>query len=181
MQLPDGPIYVPEDSDTAMQSPEWASFLSIVDGSHNPVPLCDLDQVLLKEVMAENRGLTLFDLKKRSAEHISATLTGCDPHDDDLEPAAVKEDANDQLSEITSSILPVDPSCVELQHSAFLAQLLLEEVDLESTSEQTSPVGKPMLHMQHACSGEPVAQNPEALARPASNSMPLSEHDTQEL
>ena len=29
-------------------------------------------------------------------------------------------------------------SCVELKHSAFLAQLLLEEVDLESTSEPTS-------------------------------------------
>ena len=38
-----------------MQAPEWASFLSIVDGSLNPVPLCDLDQVVLKEVMAENR------------------------------------------------------------------------------------------------------------------------------
>ena len=59
VQLPDGPIYVPEDSDTAMQAPEWAGFLSIVDGSLNHVPLCDLDQVLLKKVMAENRGLTL--------------------------------------------------------------------------------------------------------------------------
>ena len=39
VQLPDGPIYVPEDSDTAMQAPEWASFLSFVDGSLNPVPL----------------------------------------------------------------------------------------------------------------------------------------------
>ena len=48
VQLPDSPIYVPEDSDAAMQSPELASFLSIVDGSLNPVPLCDLDQVLLK-------------------------------------------------------------------------------------------------------------------------------------
>ena len=57
------PIYVPGDSDTAIQSREWASFLSIVDGSLNPVPLCDLDQVLLKEVMAENRGLTLSDRK----------------------------------------------------------------------------------------------------------------------
>ena len=47
VQLPDGPINVPEDSDTAMQAPVWASFLSIVDGSLNPVPLCDLDQVLL--------------------------------------------------------------------------------------------------------------------------------------
>ena len=122
VQLPDGPIYLPEDSDTAMQAPEWASFLSIVDGSLNPVPLCDLDQVLLKEVMAENRGLTLFDLKNRSPEHLSATLTGCESPDDYLEPAAVKGDADDQLSEIASTIPPVDPSCVDLKHSAFLAQ-----------------------------------------------------------
>ena len=181
VQLPDGPIYVPEDSDTAMQAPEWASFLSIVDGSPNPVPLCDLDQVLLKEVMAQNRGLTLSDLKKRSPGHLSATFTGCESPDGDLEPAAVKEDGDDQLSEIASSIPPVDPSCVELKHSAFLAQLLLDEVDLGSTSEPTSPVGKPVLHMQHTCSGEPVTQIPDALARPASNNMPLSEYDTQEL
>ena len=162
-----------------MQAPEWASFLSIVDGSLNPVPLCDLDQV--KEVMAENRGLTLSDLKKRSAEHLSATLTGCESPDGYLEPAAVKGDADDQLSEIASTIPPVDPSCVELKHSAFLAQLLLEEVDLESTSEPTPPVGKPVLHMQPMHSGEPVTRSPDALARPASNNMPLSEHDTQEL
>ena len=181
VQLPDGPIYVPEDSHTAMQAPEWAGFLSFVDGSLNLVPLCDLDQVLLKEVMAENRGLTLSHLKKRSHEHLSATLTGCESPDGYLEPAVVKEDADDELSEIASTIPPVDPSCVELKHSAFLAQLLLEEVDLESTSEPTSPVGKPVLHMQPMHSGEPVAQSPDALARPASNNMPLSEHDTQEL
>ena len=35
--------------------------------------------------------------------------------------------------------------------------------------------------MQHYHSGEPVAQSPDALARSASNNMPLSEHDTQEL
>ena len=80
-----------------------------------------------------------------------------------------------------STIPPVDPSCVELKHSAFLATLLLEEVDLESISEPTSPVGKPVLHMQPMHSGEPVAQSPDALARPACNNMPLSEHDTQEL
>ena len=164
-----------------MQAPEWASFLSIVDGSLNPVPLCDLDQVLLKEVVAENRGLTLLDLKKRSPEHTSATLTGCEPYDDELEPAISGEDADDQLSEIASSIPPVHPSCVDLKHSAFLAELLLEEVDLESTSEQRSSVGKPVLHMQHTCSGEPAAQRPAALARPASSNMPLSEHDAQEL
>ena len=181
VQLPNRPIYVPEDSDTAMQAPEWASFLSIVDGPLNPVPLCDLDQVLLKEGMAENCGQTPFDPKKRCPEHLSTTLTACESHDDDLEPAAVKEDDDDQLSPIASSIPPVDPSCVELKLSAFLAQLLLEEVNLESTSEPTSPVGKHVLHMQHTCSSEPVAQSPDALAGPASNNMPLSEHDTQEL
>ena len=181
VQLPDGPIYVPEDSDTAMQAPEWASFLSIIDGSLNPVPLCDLDQVLLKEVMAENRGLTLYDLKNRSPEHLSATLTGCESPDDYLEPAAVKEDADDQLSEIASTIPSVDPSCVDLKHSAFLAQLLLEEVDLESTSEPASSVGKPVLHMQPVHTGEPTARSTDALARPAANNMPLSELDTQEL
>ena len=31
VQLPDAPIYVHEDSDAAMQAPEWASILSIVD------------------------------------------------------------------------------------------------------------------------------------------------------
>ena len=150
VQLPNGPIYVPEDSDTAMQAPEWASFLSIVDGSLDPVPLCDLDRVLLKEVMAQNRGWTLSDLKKGSPEHLSAKLTGRESPDGYLEPAAVKEDANDQLSEIASTIPPVDPSCVDPKHSAFLALLWVEEVDLESASEPTSPVWKPVLYMQHS-------------------------------
>ena len=38
-----------------------------------------------------------------------------------------------------------------------------------------------MLHMQPMLTGEPLAQSPDALARPASNNMPLSEHDSQEL
>ena len=58
---------------------------------------------------------------------------------------------------------------------------MLEEVDVESTSEPTSPVGKPVLHIQPMHTGEPVTRSPDALARPASNNMPLSEHDTQEL
>ena len=181
VQLPDGSIYVPEDSYPPMQAPEWARSLSIVHGPLNAVHLRDLDQVLLKEVMAKNRGMTLSDLKNRPPEHLSATLTGCESPDGYLEPAAVKEDADDQLSEIASTIPPVDPSCVDLKHSAFLARLLLGEVDLESTSEPVSPVGKPVLHMQPMHTGEPGARNPDALARPASNNMPLSEHDTQEL
>ena len=181
VQLPDGPFYVPEDSDTAIQAPEWASFLSIVDGSINPVPLCDLDQVLLKEVMAENRDLTLSNLKDWSPERLSATLTGYESPDGYLEPAAVKKDADNQLSDIASTISYVGPSCIDLKHSAFLAQLLLEKVDLEPASEPASPVGKPVLHMQPMHTGEPVARSADALARPASNNMALSEHDTQEL
>ena len=84
----------------------------------------------------------------------------------------MREDADDQLSEFASSIPPVDPSSVDLKGSAFLAQLLLEEVDLNSTSEKPSPVGKPVLHMQHACSREPAAQRSSTLARSASNNMP---------
>ena len=78
VQLPDSPIYVTDNSDAAMQAPKWASFLSLVDGSLNPVPLCDLDQVLLKEVMAEKCGVTLLDLKKQFPENVSATRTGCE-------------------------------------------------------------------------------------------------------
>ena len=37
------------------------------------------------------------------------------------------------------------------------------------------------MHMQHTCSGEPMAQSPDALTRPASNNMPLLEYDNQEL
>ena len=63
-ELPNGTIYVPEDTQETMPAPEWGSFLSIVGGSLNAVPVSDLDQVVLKELMAENRGLTLLDLKK---------------------------------------------------------------------------------------------------------------------
>ena len=38
VQLPDCPICVPEDSDTAMQAPEWANFLSIVDDPSTMYP-----------------------------------------------------------------------------------------------------------------------------------------------
>ena len=65
-ELPNDQTWVPEDSQKTTLAPEWASFLSIGGGSQNPVPVSDLDQVVLKELMAENRGLTLTDLKKIS-------------------------------------------------------------------------------------------------------------------
>ena len=73
-ELPNGPLYVPGDCQETMPAPEWGSFLSIVDGALKPVPVSDLDQVVLKESMAENKGLTLHDLKKRS-EYSSVTTT----------------------------------------------------------------------------------------------------------
>ena len=119
--------------------------------------------------------------KASSTRKIKPQTSNQTSPDGHLEPTAVKEDADDQLSEIVSTIPPVDPCCVDLKHSAFLAQLLLKELDLELTSEPSSPVGKPVLHMQPMHTGEPVARSPDALARPASNNMPLSEHDTQEI
>ena len=40
------------------------------------------------QVMAENDGLTLSDLKKQSPDHLSATLPGCEFPDKYLEPAS---------------------------------------------------------------------------------------------
>ena len=53
-ELPDGPIYVPENSQKSMPAPEFGSFLSIVDCSLNPVPGSDVDQVVVKELVVEN-------------------------------------------------------------------------------------------------------------------------------
>ena len=139
-----------------MPAPEWGSFVSTVDGSLNPVLVSDLDQEVLKELMAKNRGLTLHDLKKRSSEYPWVTTTSNESYDE-VETAAISPpmaDADDHLSEIAIAIPPVDSEVLNLKHSAFLAQLLLEEVDLESTSAMSydhivlsmrlfdSPIGK---------------------------------------
>ena len=47
-----------------MQAPESTSFLSIVDGTLNPVTPCDVEQVLQKDVIAENRRPTRSDLEQ---------------------------------------------------------------------------------------------------------------------
>ena len=128
---PNGPIYVPEDSQETMPAPKWHSFLSIVDGSLNPIPVSDLEQVVLKELMAENRDLTLLALKKRS-EYSSVTTTSAECSDEQETPAVSTPlaDADGRLSNIASAIPQVDPWEVTLKHSVFLAQLLMDEVDL---------------------------------------------------
>ena len=134
-ELPNGPIYVPKDSQKTMPALEWGSFLSIVDGSLNPVPASDFDQVVLKGLMAKNCGLTLHDVKKTSSEYPSVTATGGECFDEAQTAAISPPMANldDHLSEIASVILPVHPEVLTLKHSAFVAQLLLEEMDVKST------------------------------------------------
>ena len=84
--------------------------MSIVDGSLNPVQVSDLDQVVLKELMAENRGLTLLDLKKGS-EYSWVTTTSSECSDKQETPAVSTPlaHADDRLSDIASAIPPVDP------------------------------------------------------------------------
>ena len=137
-----------------MPAPEWGSFLSIVDGSLNPVPGSDLDQVVVKEVMAENRGFTSLDLKKRS-EYSWVTTTSGECSDDGETPAASTSlaDADNRLSDIASAIPPVDPEVRILKHSAFLAQRLMDEVDLDECTHggpMTTPISpcRPQLALQ---------------------------------
>ena len=99
-ELPHGPIYMPEDSQKPMSAPEWGSFLCIVDGSLNLVPVSDLDQVVLKDVMAENRGLALLDLKKRPEYSSVTTTTGeCSDGQETPDVSTPSTDADDRLSD----------------------------------------------------------------------------------
>ena len=176
-ELPNGPIYVPEDSQETMPGPDRGRFLSIVDGSLNPAPVNDLDQVVLKELMADHRGLTLLDLKTRS-EYSSVTTTSGECSDEQETPAVSTPlaDADDRLSDIASAIPPVDPEVVTLKHSAFLAQLLMDEVDLGESTHSGSH-DHAVFSMQ-ATDG-PTGQVPGA--KPSPNNMPVSGYDVQDL
>ena len=176
-ELPNCPIYVPEDSQETMPAPESGSFLSIVDGSLNPVPVSDLHQVVLKEFMAENRGFTLLDLKKRS-QYSSVTTTSGECSDEQESPAVYTPlgDADDRLSHIASAIPPVDPEVVTLKHSTFLAQPLMDGVDLGDSTHGRSH-DHAVFSMQ-ATDG-PTGQVPGA--KPSSNNVPASWYHVQDL
>ena len=176
-ELPNGLIYVPEDCQETIPAPEWGSFLSIVDGSLNPVPVSHLNQVVLKELMAKNRGLTLLHLKKRS-EYSSFTTTSDECSNEQVMPAVSTPlaDADDRLSNIASAIPPVDPEMVTLKHSAVLAQLLMDEVDLDESTHGRSH-DHAVFSMQ-ATDG-PTGQLPGA--KPSPNNMPVSWYDVQDL
>ena len=176
-ELPNGPIYVPENSRETMPAPEWGSFLSIIDGSLNPVPVSDLDQLVLKELMAENRGLTLLDLKKRSEYSLVTTTSGeCSDEQETPAVSTPLADADDRLSDIATVIPAVDPKMVTLKHSAFLAELLMDEVDLGESTHGGS-YDHAVFSMQ-ATDG-PTRQVPGA--KPSPNNMPVSWYDVQDL
>ena len=176
-ELPDGPIYVFEDSQKTMPAPEWGNFLSIVDGSLNPKPVSNLDQVVLKEMMAESRGLTLLDLKKRS-ECCSVTTMSGECSDEEGTPAVCTPfaDADDHLSEIASAIPQVNPAVLTLKHNAFLAQLLKDEVDL---GEPTPNGSHDYVVLSMRATDGPTGHLPGAKLSP--KNMPVSWYDVQDL
>ena len=169
-ELPNGPIYIREDSQESMPAPEWGSFLSIVDGSLRPVPVSDLDQGVLKELMAENRGLTLLNLWKRS-EYSSVTTTSGERSNEQETPAVSTPlaDADDRLGDMAGDIPMIDPEVLTLKHSAFLAQLLMDKVALDESTHGGSH-DNAIFSMQ-ATDG-PTGQVPGA--KPSPNSMPFS-------
>ena len=175
-ELPNGLIYVPEDTQETMSAPEWGSFLSIVDGSLNPIPASDLDQVVLKELMAENGGLTLLVLEKRS-EYSSVTITSGECSDEQETPAVSTPmaDADKRLNDIASAIPPVHPEVVTLKRRASLAQLLMDQVDLSASTHGGSH-DHAVFSMQ-ATDG-PTRQVPGA--KPSPNNMPVSWYDVQD-
>ena len=143
----------------------------------NPVPVSDLDQVVLKELMAKNRGLTVLDHKKRS-EYSSVTTTSgeCSDEQETLVVSTPLADADDRPSEIASAIPLVDPEVLTLKHSAFLAQLLMDEVALGDCSHGGSH-DHAAFSMQ-ATDG-PTGQVPGA--KPSPKNMPVSWYDVQDL
>ena len=103
-------IYVPEHCHETMLVPKWGSFWSIPDASLNSVLVSDPDHVVLKGLMAESRGLTLLDFKKRS-EYSSVTNTSRECSDEQKIPALSVSSAvaESNPSEIASAIPLVDP------------------------------------------------------------------------
>ena len=85
-------------------------------------------------------------------------------------------DVDDHLSEIASSIPPVDPEVLTLKHNAFLVQLLMEEVDLGGPTPNASH--------DHAVFSMQASDGPTGQVHgvnPSHYNMPNSKHDVQAL
>ena len=119
----------------------------------------------------------MLDLKKRS-ECSSVTTTSGECSEEQETPAVSTPlaDADDRLSDIPSAIPPVDPEVVTLKHSAFLAQLLMDEVDL-GESTHVGSYDHAVFPMQ--ATDVPTGQVPGA--KPSPNNMFVPWYDVQDL
>ena len=127
--------------------------------------------------MAENQGLTVLDLKKRS-EYSSVTTTSGDCSDEQESSAVCTPlaDAYDHLSDIARAIPPLDPEVLTLKHSAFLAQLLMDEVDHGGSTRGGSH--NPAVFLLHATDDR---RGEVPGAKPSPNDIPVSWYDVQDL
>ena len=94
---------------------------------------------------------------------------------DDMETQVVSPpiaDADDHLSEIASAIPPAEPGVLTLKHDAFLAQLLLEEVETEST-ESMSEFCNPTVLTMTPSQEERGPLSGKGTAKPSPNNMPM--------
>ena len=103
----------------------------------------------------------------------------CAEFSDESEALAVPTplaDAEKYLSEITSAIPPVDLEVLTLKHNAFLARLLMDEVDLG----ESTPGG----YHDDAGFSMQATDGPTCQvrgAKPSPNNMPVSWYDVQDL
>ena len=106
----------------------------MVDGSLHPIPVCDVDQEVVRDLMTENRGLTLLNLKKKTGYSSVTTTSGeCYNKQETAAISTPVPNADDHLSEIASS-MPGESGRVDPEAKHLPTQLLMEEVDLgEST------------------------------------------------
>ena len=127
--------------------------------------------------MAENRGLTLLDLKKRSeCSSVTTTRGECSDEQDTPAVSTPLADADDRLSDIASAIIPVDPEVVTLKHSVFLAQLCMDDVNLGESNHGGS---KDHAVFSMRATDGPTGQVPGA--KPSPNNVPVSWYDVQDL
>ena len=126
---------------------------------------------------SQNRVLTLLDLQKRS-EYSSFTTTRGECSNEQGTPAISTSlaDADDRLSDIGSAIPPVDPEVLTLKHSAFLAQLLMDELDLGE-----SPHGGSHDHDVFSVQATDGLTGQVPDAKPPPTNMPVSWYNVQDL
>ena len=85
-------------------------------------------------------------------------------------------DADDHSGEIASAIPPVNPKLLTLKHNAFLAQLLMDDVDLGQSTPNASR-GHAVFSL--LATDGPVGQVPGAIPLP--NNVPVPWYDIQDL